>query len=320
MLNLSSAEPPASHFPSVERDLAWMTRVVTSPLNISDWFATNVPAGLSGRTSLVSCQQEKKLQRTISITKCSARNRNAKSLKRQVSSDSLVKYKNSGMGSPTECWTLSSSESLSNNVGGCSRSDILQETGDIPPQYYLSPKHLVTTLREALMKRGAYLLSLQRQQEIPTREVLAWLKAIAPEQITKEWKVGGRERVRLMKRKGGKGSAEITLPSLEPRTRTDTKPSETPSPFLSCAGSEKESKSLIASQENEMSTRTLKIKTCEKCGQTYKKDRDYKHRDGRCVTVSAAVSAPSVADIQFAVKLLKSLDEPIYKFFWNQND
>jgi hypothetical protein len=52
-------------------------------------------------------------------------------------------WSNSGMGSPTECLTLSSSEwtgldGLSlNDDGVCSLSDIL-ETGDVPQRYFLS--------------------------------------------------------------------------------------------------------------------------------------------------------------------------------------
>ncbi|KQQ46910.1 hypothetical protein ASF69_04545 [Rhizobium sp. Leaf311] len=58
------------------------------------------------------------------------------------------------MGSPTEFLTLNMSEwtdlnalSLSDD-GVCSLSDIL-ETGDVPPQYYLSPKACAGILRRA---------------------------------------------------------------------------------------------------------------------------------------------------------------------------
>jgi hypothetical protein len=63
-------------------------------------------------------------------------------------------FGNAGMGSPTEFLTLNMSEwtaldGLSlNDDGVCSLSDIL-ETGDVPPQYYLSPKACAGILRRA---------------------------------------------------------------------------------------------------------------------------------------------------------------------------
>jgi len=65
------------------------------------------------------------------------------------------------MGSPTEFWTLNSSEwnhtlapSL-NDDDVCSLSDIL-ETGELPQQYFLSPKACAGILRHA-EKRGRVL-------------------------------------------------------------------------------------------------------------------------------------------------------------------
>ena len=49
------------------------------------------------------------------------------------------RFGNSGMGSPTECWTLSTSESPSDAVVS-SFSDILEETGEHLRRYCLSPK------------------------------------------------------------------------------------------------------------------------------------------------------------------------------------
>jgi hypothetical protein len=67
-------------------------------------------------------------------------------------------WANSGMGSPTAFWTLSTSEwnhilgpSL-NDAGVCSLSDIL-ETGDVPQRYFLSAKACRGILRRA-EKRG----------------------------------------------------------------------------------------------------------------------------------------------------------------------
>jgi len=51
------------------------------------------------------------------------------------------------MGSPTEYWTLSTSEYPKDGVA-CSLSDIL-ETGDVPQRYYLSAKACRGILRRA---------------------------------------------------------------------------------------------------------------------------------------------------------------------------
>ncbi len=72
-------------------------------------------------------------------------------------------WQNSGMGSPTECWTLSTSEWTAfpapcpSDGGVCSLSDIL-ETGDVPQRYYLSAKACSGILRRA-DKRGKELPS-----------------------------------------------------------------------------------------------------------------------------------------------------------------
>ena len=57
----------------------------------------------------------------------------------------------SGMGSPTECWTLSISDWPSDG-SVCSLSDVL-ETGDVPQRFYLSAKACLGILRRA-EKRG----------------------------------------------------------------------------------------------------------------------------------------------------------------------
>ncbi len=58
---------------------------------------------------------------------------------------------NSGMGTPTECWTLSTSE-FPSDAAGCSLSDVL-ETGELPRKFYLSQKAAQGVLRRA-EKRG----------------------------------------------------------------------------------------------------------------------------------------------------------------------
>src|SRR5262252_5841894 len=56
-------------------------------------------------------------------------------------------WPNSGMGSPTGCLTLSTSEWPSDAVV-CSLSDVL-ETGDVPPKFFLSPRAATGILRRA---------------------------------------------------------------------------------------------------------------------------------------------------------------------------
>lgn len=80
------------------------------------------------------------------------------------------RWQNAGMGSPTEFWTLSTSEHADTGEpflsGGavCSLSDIL-ETGDVPRRYYLTPKACRGILRRA-EKRGRVLPpSLQTAME-----------------------------------------------------------------------------------------------------------------------------------------------------------
>ena len=64
-------------------------------------------------------------------------------------------YDNSGMGSPTWFWTLSTSEwnhtlapSLSDD-GVCSLSDILEGSGTVPQRYFLSARACAGILRRA---------------------------------------------------------------------------------------------------------------------------------------------------------------------------
>src|SRR6185312_1409509 len=80
---------------------------------------------------------------------------------------SLGCWQNSGMGSPTEFLTLSTSEwtalpaQFPNDDGVCSLSDIL-ETGDVPQRYFLSAKACAGILRRA-EKRGKALPEPLRQ-------------------------------------------------------------------------------------------------------------------------------------------------------------
>ncbi len=62
------------------------------------------------------------------------------------------RWLNSGMASPTECWTLSTSESPSDAVAS-SLSDILETTGAHLLKYCLSPKAAAGILRRAERRR-----------------------------------------------------------------------------------------------------------------------------------------------------------------------
>ena len=129
MSMFSSEEHLAS--PSALQDSArdWMTRVATSPLRISQFWTDTAPVGAVGKTSPACCRRE--------------------------ADGILVPFSegwaNSGMGSPTECWTHNSSE-FPNDAVVCSLSDVL-ETGDVPRRFYLSAKACRGILRRA-EKRG----------------------------------------------------------------------------------------------------------------------------------------------------------------------
>ena len=122
----------------------WPTPAATWPLCIWDWLIAFAPAGWCGRTSPVCCHRAE--DGTLE--------------------PSSGRWQNSGMGSPTEFWTLSTSEwnhtlvpSRSDDAV-CSLSDIL-ETGDLPPKYFLSAKACAGILRRAA-NRGKALPGLLR--------------------------------------------------------------------------------------------------------------------------------------------------------------
>jgi hypothetical protein len=101
------------------------TNAVTSRLSIVALLKGFGLAGSSGKTCPVSCQATE----GGTLVPSSGR------------------WSNSGMGSPIECWTLSTSEYLSGGVAS-SLSDIL-ETGDVPQRFFLSPRACAGILRRA---------------------------------------------------------------------------------------------------------------------------------------------------------------------------
>ena len=125
-------ERPASPSASPDSEKDWMTRVATSCLPLVQLLAAIGPSGWFGRTSPASC-------------------RRTEDGRLEPSSGG---WRNSGMGSPTECWTLNTSEfnltlvPFPNDDAVCSLSDVL-ETGDVPQRYFLSAKLCAGILRRA---------------------------------------------------------------------------------------------------------------------------------------------------------------------------
>ena len=108
-----------------------LEEALRSPL--SNWSRQLVPDGSAGKTSPEVCQPTAD----------------------GLSLPSSGGFKNSGMASPGGCWTLSTSEWTAfpeqslNDEGVCSLSDILQETSDVPQQFFLSPKAAAGIVRRA---------------------------------------------------------------------------------------------------------------------------------------------------------------------------
>src|SRR5688572_28995495 len=135
-LTFLSAEPPANPSQSQDSERDWQTSAATWPSSFLSLLTERAPAGWSGRTSPASCHR-------------------AEDGTLVPSSEG---WSNSGMGSPTECLTLSTSEWTATLVPSpsdgavSSLSDIL-ETGDVPLRFYLSAKACRGILRRAA-KRG----------------------------------------------------------------------------------------------------------------------------------------------------------------------
>ena len=128
-LTFLSEEPPVnpSQLQDSERD--WQTRVATSCSPALRLLADIGPDGWFGRTSPASYHPTEE----------------------RILPAYFEGWQNSGMGSPTESLTLSTSEWPSDGVA-CSLSDTL-ETGTLSPRYYLSALACQGILRRA-EKRG----------------------------------------------------------------------------------------------------------------------------------------------------------------------
>lgn len=124
----SSEELPAKPSVSPDSERDWLTRVATLPSLSLRSLHDIAPHGWFGRTSPACFPMQQAL-----------------------SEPSSVDWQNSGMGGPTEFWTLNTSEWPS-AAAVCSLSDTL-ETGDVPARFYLSVKACAGILRRAA-RRG----------------------------------------------------------------------------------------------------------------------------------------------------------------------
>ena len=128
-LTLLSEEHLAKISASPESAPEWPESVDHWPSRISIWLMRCHRAGLLGKTFPVSFP----------------------AMKEKTSRSSSTHWANSGMGGPTECWTLNTSE-FPSAAGESCLSDIL-ETGDLPLRYFLSQAACAGILRRA-DKRG----------------------------------------------------------------------------------------------------------------------------------------------------------------------
>ena len=130
---------PVKTYRSQGGALVWLVDGVACSGKLCDWLLSSNLVGSSWRTSLASCRQ------TEDATWESSSGR----------------WENSGMGSPTECWTLSTSE-WPNDGDVCSLSDVLETTGAHLAKYWLSAKACAGILRRA-ERRGKSLPAMLDQ-------------------------------------------------------------------------------------------------------------------------------------------------------------
>jgi hypothetical protein len=128
-LTFLSEEPPVNRSASRDFGRDLMTHAGTSCSPILPLLSDISPDGWFGRTSPAYCHPTE--DGTLA--------------------PSSGRWGNSGMGSPTECWTLNTSE-WHKDAAVCSLSDTL-ETGVVPQRFFLSEKACQGILRRA-EKRG----------------------------------------------------------------------------------------------------------------------------------------------------------------------
>ena len=128
----------------LEKDL--MTLEETSPLSNLRLLKEHLPGGYSWKPSPESCHQTE--DGTLE--------------------PSSGHWQNSGMGSPTAFLTLKASESR-NAAAECSLSDILEDAGNVPPRFYLTPKACKGILRRAENRKREIPAALREALESVTQ-------------------------------------------------------------------------------------------------------------------------------------------------------
>ncbi len=129
----SSVELPARHSPSLDSAKDSPTLEVASRWSSSDWRRHFSHGGSSGKTSAASCHKTED----------------------GLLEPSSGRWATSGMGGPTESWTRSMCEWTDTLVpspsddGVCSLSHVLEDSRDVPPRFFLSPKACAGILRRA---------------------------------------------------------------------------------------------------------------------------------------------------------------------------
>ena len=161
----SLAELPAKTSPSPASAPESKATAAPSHWTSADWSACFDRSGSSGKTSPVSCHRTEDGRWE----------------------PSSGRWQNSGMGSPTACWTRSTSEwtalpaQFLNDEGVCSLSDVLEPSQAVPARYSLSPRACAGILR-CVEKRG---------KPLPTqlRRALEQVAGASPEQEKHEAKI-----------------------------------------------------------------------------------------------------------------------------------
>ena len=154
----SSEELHAKHSPSQDSEKGCVTLAVASRWSTSAWLAHCARSGSSGKTSPVSCHQDRE----------------------GILVPSSGRWSRAGMASPGGCWTHNMCEWTDTLVPShsdgsvCSLSDVLEETQLVPQRFYLSQRACEGILRRA-EKRGKELppLLLEALMQVAKDEVTA---------------------------------------------------------------------------------------------------------------------------------------------------
>ena len=151
-LTFWSVEPLANLFPLPDCEKGLKTQEETSASPMLEFLTSLDPSGAFGKT----CQ--------VSLV----------AMEEGILAPSSGRWLNSGMGSPTECLTLKTSESHK-DADVCLLSDVL-ETGNLPQKFYLSPRACQGILSRA-EKRGKKLppllkVALETSAQMNSQELL----------------------------------------------------------------------------------------------------------------------------------------------------